>query len=179
MAIGDAGAAVARIDFTSGELRGTHLALYAACLVHRGDSHLETLPLSTVASVRIAFERDARRLGWGIALLFLALLMIAVSGPLGALAGAAAGELASGSSGVAAALLTLARIVQAVAHALPAVSAAAALGAVALVVLGWQGSTTLALVFAGGERVFRSRGRNRTLLDFAESVSEKLMQLKR
>jgi hypothetical protein len=35
------------------------------------------------------------------------------------------------------------------------------------------------LTFAGGERVFPSRGRSTMLLDFAESVSEKLMQLKR
>ena len=179
MAINDAGAAVARIDFTNGSMRGTHLTLYAACLVHRGDSHLETLPLTTVASVRVSFERDARRLGWGIALVLVALLLVAVSGPLATAAGAAAGELASGSSGVAAALLTLSRIVEAVARILPGIAFAAALGGAALAVLGWLGSTTLSLTFAGGDREFRTRGRNSMLLDFAESVAEKLMQMKR
>jgi hypothetical protein len=112
-------------------------------------------------------------------MVILALLMLAISAPLANLAGTAAGELASGSSGVAAALLTLSRILEAVARVLPGIAIASALGGVALIVLGWLGSTTFALTFAGGDRVFRSRGRNATLLDFAESVSEKLMQLKR
>jgi hypothetical protein len=175
----DAGAAVARLDFANGPMRGTHLTLYTNCLVHRGDSHLETLPLSTVASVRVSFQRDARRLGWGIALGVLALLMFAVSAPLASVAGGAATDLASGSSGVAAALGTLFRIVEAVARVLPGLAAAAALGGVALAALGWFGTTTFALTFAGGDRVFPCRGRNAMLLDFAESVSEKLMQLKR
>lgn len=175
----EAGAAVARFDFTNGAIRGTHLTLYSTCLVHRGDSHLETLPLATVASVRVSFERDSRRLGWGIALIVAALLMFAVSAPLASLAGAAATEVASGTSGVAAALNTLFRIVEAVARALPGVAGAAALGGVALAALGWLGTTTFTLTFAGGERIFPSRGRTAMLLDFAESVSEKLIQLKR
>jgi len=179
MAMSDAGAAVARFDFTNGPMRRTYLTLYSACLVHRGDAHLETLPLATVASVRVSFERDARRFGWGIVLVALALLMFAVSAPLAGLAGRAASEVASGTSGVAAALGTLFRIVEAVAHVLPGVGAAAVLGGLALVALGWYGTTILTLTFAGGERVFPSRGRTTMLLDFAESVSEKLMQLKR
>jgi hypothetical protein len=175
----DVGAAVARFDFTNGPMRRTYLTLYAACLVHRGDAHLETLPLATVASVRVAFERDARRLGWGIALVVLALLMFAVSGPLAGLAGAAASEVASGTSGVAVALGTLFRIVEAVARVLPPLGILAALGGAALAVMGWYGTTTFTLIFAGGERVFPSRGRTTMLLDFAESVSEKLLQLKR
>jgi hypothetical protein len=175
----EAGAAVARFDFTNGAMRGTHLTLYSTCLVHRGDSHLETLPLATVASVRVSFERDSRRLGWGIALVVAAFVMFAVSAPLASLAGAAATEVASGNSGVAAALGTLFRIVEAVARVLPGVAGAAALGGVALVALGWFGTTTFTLSFAGGERVFPSRGRTAMLLDFAESVSEKLIQLKR
>ena len=42
----DAGPAITRYDFTSGALRGTHFTLYATCLTHRGESHLETLPLA-------------------------------------------------------------------------------------------------------------------------------------
>ena len=128
-------------------MRRTYLTLYAACLVHRGDAHLETLPLATVASVRVSFERDARRLGWGIVLVVLALLMFAVSAPLAGLAGRAASEVASGTSGVAAALGTLFRIVEAVAHVLPGVAGAAVLGGLALVALGWYGTTIFTLTF--------------------------------
>jgi hypothetical protein len=112
-------------------------------------------------------------------LVIVALLMLVISGPLATLAGTATGELASGSSGVAAALLTLTRIVEAVARVLPGVAVAVAFAGAALAVLGWLGSTTFTLTFAGGDREFRTRGRNSMLLDFAESVAEKLMQLKR
>jgi hypothetical protein len=175
----DAGAAVSRIDFLNGPLRGTHLTLYATCLVHRGDSHLETVPLATVAAVRVEFVRDRRRLGWGVALVVLALLLFAVSGPLASLAGLAANDVASGTSGVAMALHALFRILEALGNALPWLAGVAVLGGGALATLGWLGGTTLGLTFAGGERTYPVRGRNTTLLDFAEQVSEKLMQLKR
>ena len=175
----DAGAAVTRFDFSSGPMRGTHLTLYTTCIVHRGPSHLETLPLATVAAVGVSFVRDTRRIGWGVALLVLALLLFAVSGPLVALASIAAGDLAAGTSGVAAALHTLFRILEAIGQALPALGAVAVLGGAALGGLGWLGSTILKLTFPGGDRVYAVRGRNAMLLDFAEAVSEKLMQVKR
>ena len=175
----EAGAAVARIDFPNGPLRGSHLTLYATCLVHRGDSHLETVPLATVASVRVEFLRDRRRLGWGVALIVLALLLFAVAGPLTSMASLAAGDVASGTSGVAIALHTLFQILEAIGHALPWLGAVAVLGGGALATFGWLGGTTLGLTFAGGERAYPVQGRNTTLLDFAEQVSEKLMQLKR
>jgi hypothetical protein len=175
----DAGAAVSRIDFLNGPLRGTHLTLYATCLVHRGDSHLETVPLATVAAVRVEFLRDHRRLGWGVALIVLALLLFAVSAPLTSLAEIAASDVSSGTSGVAMALHTLFRILEAIGHALPWLGAVAVLGGGTLATLGWLGGTTLGLTFAGGERVYPVRGRDTKLLDFAEQVSEKLMQLKR
>ena len=92
----DAGPAITRYDFTRGALRGTHFTLYANCLIHRGENHLETLPLAAIASLRVAYERDARRLGWGVALLIVALLLFAVSGPLAELAGTASAEMAAG-----------------------------------------------------------------------------------
>jgi hypothetical protein len=55
----------------------------------------------------------------------------------------------------------------------------ALLGAAALAGLGWLGETTLALAFPGGERTYGVRGRSAPLLDFAEAVSEKLMQMSR
>ncbi len=98
----DPGAAITRFDFDSGPVRGTSITLYANCVVHRSDFGLETLPLSALASVRVAFERDLRRIGWGAALVVVALLMLVVSGPLAAISGSAAGEVTAGATGVAA-----------------------------------------------------------------------------
>jgi hypothetical protein len=176
----DAGPAITRYDFTRGALRGTHFTLYANCLTHRGENHLETLPLAAIASLRVAYERDARRLGWGVALLVVALVLFAVSAPLAELASTASAEIAAaGASGVARALQGLLRFLLAVANALPFAGAAIALAGVALGVVGWLGNTTLVLDFAGSERVYPVRGRNPGLLDFSEAVCERLMSLKR
>jgi hypothetical protein len=176
----DAGPAITRYDFTSGALRGTHFTLYANCLIHRGDNHLETLPLAGIASLRVAYERDARKLGWGVSLVLIALIVFAISGPLAELAGAAAAEMAAaGGHAVARALYALFRFLWSVANALPYIAFAAALGGIALAVLGWLGSTTLVLDLAGSERLYPVRGRNPGLLDFSEAVCERLMSLKR
>jgi hypothetical protein len=176
----DAGPAITRYDFTRGALRGTHFTLYANCLTHRGENHLETLPLAAIASLRVAYERDARRLGWGIVLLVVALVLFAVSGPLAELASSASAEMAAaGGTGVARALHALFRFLLAVANALPFAGTAIALAGIALGVVGWLGNTTLVLDFAGSERVYPVRGRNPGLLDFSEAVCERLMSLKR
>jgi hypothetical protein len=171
---------LARFEFTSGLVRGSHLALYPRCLVHRSESQLETLPLAALAAVRVAFARDSRKLGWGIGLVVVALLLLAVAAPLGAFASQAAGDMASGGSqGVARALYTLFRFVEGVASLLPAMALACALGGAALGVYGWRGTTVLALTLGGGERVYRVRGRDTLLLDFAELLSERLSALAR
>jgi hypothetical protein len=176
----DAGSALTRFDFTNGEQRGSHLTLHPNCLVHRGDSHLETLPLATITSVRVAYERSASLLGWGLALLCAAIFMLLVAAPLASLAAGAAAELAAaGNHGVARALYSAFRIIEALANALPAGALAAVLGGGALAGLGWYGETVLTLTFAGAERVFPVRGRNTGLLDFSEAVAERLMQVKR
>jgi hypothetical protein len=176
----DAGPAITRYDFTSGSLRGTHFTLYANCLIHRGDTHLETMPLAGIASLRVAYERDARKLGWGVSLVLIALIVFAISGPLAELAGAAAAEMAAaGGNAVARALYGLFRFLWSAANALPFIAFAAALGGIALAVLGWVGSTTLVLDLAGSERLYPVRGRNPGLLDFSEAVCERLMSLKR
>jgi hypothetical protein len=173
-------AAITRFDFVSGEQRGSHLTLFAGCLVHRGDSHLETLPLATIASVRVTFQRNASLIGWGATLLVVAVLMLLIASPLAGLAAAAAADVNSaGSHGVARALYNLFRTVEAVANALPVVAIIAVLGGGALAVFGWIGSTILTLTFAGAERVFAERGRNTRLLDFTEAVAERLMQVRR
>src|SRR4051812_50225839 len=90
----EAGAAITRFDFSSGLERGSSMTLYANCLVHRSDFFLETLPLASLASVRVAFERNARWMVWGGVLLFVALVLLGVWGPIAALAGTAAGGMA-------------------------------------------------------------------------------------
>ena len=176
---GEAGAAITRYDFLSGLARGSYLTLYANCVVHRSESHLETIPLATLASVRVAFERNARRLGWGAGLVVLALLLLAIAGPLGALAGAAAAEMVASTQGVARALHGLFRFIEALAHILPIFALGAALGGIALIVLGWLGDTTLTLSIGASERSYAVRGRDTKLLDFAEAVCERLMLLAR
>jgi hypothetical protein len=171
----ETGPAITRYAFTNGMLRGTHLTLHPTCLVHRGDNHLETLPLPAITALRVAFERDARKLGWGIALIMVALLLLAVAGPLGRFASAAistgpqaipAMNAIYGMLGVLASLLPV--------TALVCVVVGGALGA-----LGWIGSTVLIVGLPGSERLYRVRGRDSVLLDFAEAFSERLMLLKR
>jgi hypothetical protein len=176
----EAGPALTRFDFTGGLLRGSHFILYSTCLVHRGSAHLETLPLARIASLRVAYERDSRKIGWGVSLLVIALILFVISGPLAdALAAAAADMAAAGASGVARALHGLFRFFWSLASALPFVAFACLLGGIALVVLGWLGRTMLVLDLAGSQRTYAVRGRNSGLLDFSEALSERLMSLKR
>jgi hypothetical protein len=175
----EAGAALARFDFDQGVMRGSSMTLYATCLVHRSDFQIETLPLTALSSVRVAFERDQRRIGWGAALMVLALILFAVSGPLAAISGSAAGEVSSSATGVAGALYGFFRVIESVARALPFAAALTALTGAALGALGWLGGTFLTLTFAGGERIYPVRGRNTRLLDFTEAVAERLMQPRR
>lgn len=179
----EAGTPLTRFDIGSGEWRGTQLSLHPACLVHRGDSHLEMLPLATLAAMRVSFERDGRKIRWGVALLVVALVLFALAGPLETFAGSAAREMtaqqSAGSTGVAGALLALFRFVEGLARALPLAATALALGGAALCFFGWLGTTTLALTFAGGERLFAVRGRDPLLMDFSERLSEAIAALKR
>lgn len=170
------GPAVTRFAFADGELRGTHLTLYPACLIHRSEHHLETLPLAAMSAVSVAFRRDRRKLGWGIVLVVVALLLLAIAGPIGAFASAAAGDMASaGPQGVAGALHGFFRLLEAFASLLPVVALAFVLGGAALCALGWVGTTTLLVSLPGTERVYPVRGRDTVLLDFAEALSERLM----
>jgi hypothetical protein len=180
MVMTEAGAAITRFDFPGGALRGTYLTLYANCLVHRSDTHLETLPLATIGAVRVAYERDSRKLNWGAGLVVLAAILLALSGPLSALAGGAAAEMAAaGGHGVARFMHGFFRFIEGFANLLPAAALAAALGGFALGALGWIGATTLTVSLAGSDRLYPVRGRNSGLLEFTEAVCERLMLLKR
>jgi hypothetical protein len=174
------GAPIARFDFPGGLLRGSHLTLYASCLVHQGAGLLETLPLGTIASVRVAFERDERKLRWAVGLIIVAVLLFALSGPLSTFAAGAAGELAgAGSQGVARALHAVFVLLEAGANLLPILAALAALGAVALGILGWLGTTRLSVAFAGYEREYPARGRDTKLLDFTELLAAQVVSVTR
>ncbi len=176
---GEAGAAIARFAFTSGPRRGSHLTLYANCVVHRGEHELETIPLAAVASVRVAFARDPRWIGWGVAAVLVAFVLFGISSPLATTADLAAADVAGNASGVAVALHSLFRVVGAAARILPFLAVACALGGAALAALGWLGVTVLSFAFPGGERAYLVRGRSTTLIDFAEAISQKMMLLRR
>jgi hypothetical protein len=173
------GTAVTRFAFANGVLRGTNLALYPACLVHRGDDHLETLPLGAVSAVSVRFERGTRQLGWGIALVVAALLLLAIAGPLDRFATGAATDMAKSEQGVGRALYGFFHVLMALASLLPVLALACVVGGGALCALGWIGSTTLLVSLPGSERSYRVRGRDTLLLDFAEALSERLMLLRR
>ncbi|HUJ86683.1 MAG TPA: hypothetical protein VLX30_07510 [Burkholderiales bacterium] len=180
----DADAPVTSYDFGSGALRGTHLTLFPASLVHRGGARLETIPLRAVAAMRVGFAHNVRQLGWGVALIVIALILLALSGPLAGLAAAAANDVTGQAQGgpaatgqsVASVLIASFHFLQLCARLLPAAAAALVLWAAALIALGWLGTTTLTLTLGAVERTYTVRGRNAMLYDFAEALSERLLQ---
>ena len=88
-------------------------------LLHRSGQHLETLPLAAIASLRVAYERDARKIGWGISLVLIALALFVISAPMADLSSGAAAEMAAaGGHGVARALHGLFQFLLAMANAL-------------------------------------------------------------
>jgi hypothetical protein len=180
MSIADA--PIASFDFASGPLRGTHLILLPRSLLHRGGAFHETIPLHAVAAVRVAFARNERQLAWGGALIVIGLILIAASGPLAALAGAAAEEVAAqarSAHGTASLVVAVFHSLQTYARLLPVVSAVLALWAAALLALGWLGVTTLTLTLGGAERAFAVRGRSGSLYEFADAASERVLEARR
>jgi hypothetical protein len=169
-------APIARFEFGTGPLRGSELVLYRISLVHRGGVELETLQIAAIAALRVAFARDTRRFGWGIAMVVGALCFLAASGPLASWSAQAVADLTvSGGQGVGRALISFFRVVEAGANLLPVASLACALGGTYLIVRGWQGYTTLTLSFGAFERSYAARGRDPLLLDFADRLSARLM----
>ena len=178
----NADAPITSYDFKSGPLRGTHLTLFPHSLLHRGGSFHETIPMHAIAAIRVAFAREARTLGWGAGLVVIALILVALSGPLAALAGGAANEVAAqvhSSYGVASVVISVFESLQSFARALPVVAVALVLWAAALFALGWIGVTTLTLTLGAVERAYPVRGRNMMLYEFAEAASERLLSVGR
>jgi hypothetical protein len=167
---------LAEFEFTSGAQRGSRLTLYANRLAHHGGDSMETVPLAQLASVRVAFERDPRKLNWAIGLLVLALLLVAVSGPmLGGVTALAAGvKEHSGRESLDSVLLASFSMLGAFARLLPMLAAVLAAIAAALAGLFWMGLTTLSVSFAATERFYAVRGRNPLLVQFAELLATQL-----
>jgi hypothetical protein len=152
------------------------LALYRSRLVLNGADAMESMPLAQLASVRVAFERDPRKLNWAVGLLVLALLLAMASGPLQGLATALAAGIReqAGRESLDAALLSSASALHGFARLLSPLAVALSALAAALLVFFWLGLTTLTLSFAATERTFPVRGRNPLLVQFAEAVANQL-----
>ena len=167
---------LAEFEFGSGAQRGARLTLYANRLVHQGGDALETVPLAQLASVRVAFERNPRKLNWALVLLVAALILAAVSGPLqGGIAALAAGVREhAGRESLDAVLLASFSALAGLVRLLPPLAFVLAAAAVALLVSFWLGMTTLTLSFAAVEREFPVRGRDLYLVQFAEAVAAQL-----
>ena len=90
---------LATFEFRRGELAGSHLSLFSACLVHRSADRFETIHLDRVASLGAAFERDTSRIAWGGAMVSVAILLFIVFWPLRTLVASAAGEVAAQAQG--------------------------------------------------------------------------------
>lgn len=151
------------------------LALYTNRVVLHGHDAMESVPLAHLASVRVAFERDPRKLNWAIGLLVLALAFAVVSGPLQSwMAGLAAKVPGGGRESLEAVLVAVFGALGQLARLFVPIAWILAAGAAALLVFFWLGLTTLTLSFAAAERAFPVRGRNPLLFQFADSVAEQL-----
>lgn len=169
------GTPIANFDFPGGPLRGTQLSLYGARLLHHGAGQMDSMALGAIAAVRVSYERDGRRIVWGVVLVLLALLLFVVAGPLSGIAADAAAEV-SGNHSVSRSLRGTLLVLGAIASLLPAVGVACLLGGGALAAFGWIGTTTLELSLPGADRAYAARGQDRLLVDFAELLAERVAQ---
>lgn len=161
------------------QVRGGLLSLYEGRLVHRGDAVTETIPLAQLASVRIAFEREAGKLGGAIALGLVAALLLLAAAPLRAWLVALAGKAVEPGAreSLDSVLHSVFSALASVAGALPSIAAALLVAGAALAALWAYGRTTLTLSFAAAERVLSLRGRNAALIEFAESLAGRLAEM--
>jgi hypothetical protein len=161
---------------------GAQLTLYPNRVVLHGGKAAETVALGQLASVRVAFEREPRKLRWALILGAIAVLIFWVARPLHGLAVSAAAEVAesirreSASGGVPPLLLATFNALASFARALPKIGTVLVLWAGALGLLWLLGVTTLTLSFAAVERVFKARGRHRELFEFGEAVGTEISE---
>lgn len=155
---------------------GARLKLYSNRLVHEGGLALvEIIPYAHLASVRVAFERDARKLNWAIGLALAAAALAALARPAAGWFGGLAAKMGDGSH-LESVLLTVFNALVALARMLPTVAAALGAIAVVLAALFVIGRTTFTLAFAATERSFSKLGRNRRLIEFAEMLGAHLAE---
>ncbi len=155
---------------------GARLRLYSNRLVHEGAGALvEIIPCAHLASVRVAIERDPRKLNWAIGLAIVAAIIAALSAPMQGWFASLAARMGDGSSLESALLATL-NALAALARILPVLAAVLGLIAAALAGLFVLGRTTLTLAFAATGRAFGTYGRNRRLIEFAEVLGERLAE---
>jgi hypothetical protein len=169
------GTPIANFEFSAGALRGTQLSLYGTRLLHHGVGHMDSMALGAIAAVRVSYDRDVRRMVWGVVLVVLAILLFVVAGSLSGAAADAAAEV-TGNHSIARLLRGTLIVLGALASLLPAAGVACILGGGALVAFGWLGATTLVLSLPGADRAYAVRGQNRLLVDFAELLAERVAQ---
>lgn len=168
-------APIAHFEFAAGPQRGSRLTLYATRLVHEAPGQMESMALDALAAVGAAYERDERKIGWGAALIVVALLLLAVFRPLAQFAANAGAQVADAQAIGQLLRATLAAL-EGLANLLPLAAGASLAGGIALIVFGWLGYTTLGLMLPAGERAYAVRGRNPLLADFAVLVAEHAAQ---
>jgi hypothetical protein len=168
-------APIAHFEFVAGPQRGSRLSLYPARLLHEGAGHMESMPLDALAAVGAVYERDERKIGWGAALVIIALILLAVFRPLAHLAASAGAQVADAQAIGQLLRATLAAL-ESLANVLPLAAGACLAGGIALAVFGWLGTTTLTLMLPAGERAYAVRGRNPLLADFATLLAERAAQ---
>ena len=164
---------IATFDFPSGPLRGTQLSLTASRLLHLGVGHMESLALGAIASVSVGYRRDTQRVGWGVTLLVVAVVLLVLFRPLGALAASVGAEVADGQA-VGQLLRAVMRSLEIFASLMPVIAAALLAWGGAMIWFGWQGATTLVLGLPAMERVYQVRGMSHLLRDFAELLAERV-----
>jgi hypothetical protein len=169
------GTPIANFEFSAGALRGTQLSLYGTRLLHHGVGHMDSMALGAIAAVRVSYDRDVRRMVWGVVLVVLAILLFVVAGALSGAAADAAAEV-TGNHSIARLLRGTLIVLGALASLLPAAGVVCILGGGALVAFGWLGATTLVLSLPAADRAYAVRGQNRLLVDFAELLAERVAQ---
>lgn len=167
--------AVASFDFPSGPLRGTQLTLYGARLLHHGAGQMESIALGAIASVSVGYQRDATRIGWGVALAVAALLLFLLFRPLAVFAAGAAAGIADGQA-IGQLLRAVLSALEALAGLMPVVGVAFLAWGGALIGFGWLGTTELVLSLPATERAYAVRGRSELLAQFAELLAERVAQ---
>jgi hypothetical protein len=137
---------------------------------------MEIVPLAHLASVRVAFERDPRKLSWSLGLLATALVLASISSPLRNWMADLAAKVSAGGGreSLDSVLIASFTAFGNLARLLSPLAAFLAAAGVALLVFFWLGRTSLTLAFAATERSCSVRGRDSRLVEFAELVGEQL-----